>query len=288
MNRLICFVVFCLALCACSLDELLLKGPSDSELFARAEQEVSKEDILRGKHLAENIAICSSCHKGLSPELGDYSGGKLLEDSWGELYAGNITSDGETGVGDWSISELARAIKSSKRKNGDVFSLDVHSSYRWLSDKDTFLIATYVSSLEPVKNTVPKRELGRFQKKKYGFFSRDGQILGYTPSLPISSSAGYGRYLVIHMADCGKCHGGSEDFGSDKLAGGELGSSKTPVAGIRAGAGGELENWKEGEIVSHLERENKPSFVCPTDSYQKMLPIERIAIAKYLKSLDVH
>lgn len=193
-----------------------------------------------------NVGACGSCH-GKDPKepASPLSGGRQVHDQFGYLYSANITSDKETGIGTWSVSEIVRAIRSSVGKDNKPLSLDLHSGYRWMSDRDARAIATYLLASPPVRNRVERRELGLFERKKLGVFTRHSEIEGYVPAPRRSDAPAYGRYLAKSVANCAFCH---------TTAGGLLDSAE-PFAGgkDRSGRGFFESIAKLGELLMQNE-----------------------------------
>lgn len=161
----------------------------------------------RGAYLVRGPAACGSCHGARVGDPGaPLSGGQQFKDRFGSVYAANITPDSETGIGGWSINDVARALRASLDRNGRPLSIDLHSQYRWLSDADAKAIALHVLSLPPVLSGIERRELGDFERKRWGIFSQHRQVEGYIPSPPKSKSGAYGRYLAYHVTGCYGCH----------------------------------------------------------------------------------
>ncbi len=80
------------------------------------------EAVARGRYLATNLLGCVSCHSPIDEERpGDFiveaellSGREfpVMPDMIpGKLVAPNLTPDRETGIGEWTDGELARAIR---------------------------------------------------------------------------------------------------------------------------------------------------------------------------------
>jgi mono/diheme cytochrome c family protein len=161
----------------------------------------------RGKYIVTAAAGCGSCH-GSKP--GDpkspLSGGLLMQDRFGSVRAANITSDRATGIGAWGIAEIARAVRASIDKDGQPLSIDLHATYRWMSDTDVRAVAVYLLSLPGVHAEIPRRTLGTFEKRKWGIIARHREVEGYVPSPPKSKSTAYGRYLAYHVSGCYGCH----------------------------------------------------------------------------------
>lgn len=177
-------------------DKLLISDPK-----------VLSELRARGDYLANGSAACGSCH-GAKP--GDsksaLSGGRAMTDRFGVVHAANITADAETGIGQWTVLELMRAMRASIDRNGKTLSIDLHGGYRWMADIDARAIAIYLLASEPVKNPVERRVLTAFERNRWGIFPQHRDFAGYVPTITAKSGDQYGRYLAYHVARCQFCH----------------------------------------------------------------------------------
>lgn len=304
--------------------------------------------IERGEKLAKGEAACGVCH---STKAGDYrsplAGGRMMKDSFGQLYAANITPS-KDGIGGWNVFEVMRAIRASIDKSGKPLSIDLHQPYRWMSDQDVKAISLYLLSQPPVTNVVERRTLGGFERNRWGIIPIHSEVYGYIPAPNEEASVGYGRYLSNHVSGCVQCHtaggakSGNTPFAGFYSAGGftglfreisslfedapleedladELISAKQamaakkptiqtaelkkiydealaegnfPIGGpnIRGKSDAGLKKWSEEDIVHYLgsgktpEGELREKRFCPWDSFAKMSPTSKQAIAMYLKS----
>ena len=193
-----------------------------------------------------SVAACGSCH-GKDPKEPNspLSGGRPLKDQFGPVNAANITPDKETGIGGWTVNEIVRAMRTSVGKSEHALSLELHSGYRWMSDRDARAIATYLLASPPVKNGVDRRELGIFERKRLGLFTRYSTVEGYIPSPRRSGTPAYGRYLAKSVTNCGFCH----------TEAGGLVESAVPFAGgeQRSGRGFFESIQKLGELLMKHE-----------------------------------
>jgi mono/diheme cytochrome c family protein len=168
----------------------------------------------RGKYLVTGPGACGSCHSavdsGIFGPQAILSGGRLMTDQFGQVRAANITPDKQTGIGDWNIDQIVSAVRSSLGKGESRLSLDLHSGYRWLADADADAIAVYLLTLRPVKNEVERRELGYFEKNKFGILSRHIPVSGYVPRPKPGPNSANGRYLANNLSRCMVCHNSSE------------------------------------------------------------------------------
>jgi cytochrome c553 len=105
----------------------------------------------RGQYLY-TIASCALCH-------GDNGAGgaKISWRPMGTLWARNISSDPDTGVGKWSDAEIARAIRSGVSRDGYPLHWQGmvwdHAS-NW-DEEDIRALIAFLRTLAPVKNKIP-------------------------------------------------------------------------------------------------------------------------------------
>lgn len=139
--------------------------------------DTSPEGIARGKYLMENATDCThACH---TPEGGQPLIGFSEKISQGPVQAvfavPNLTPDLETGLGQWTDSEIARAIREGVDKDGVALVVMPYDNYRVMSDADIAAIIGYLCNLEPVNNPVPEFQahLGAKMMLTLGMFGQD-------------------------------------------------------------------------------------------------------------------
>ncbi len=238
----------------------------------------------RGEYLVRGPAACGACH-GADPGKPEspLSGGRQFQDRFGSVYAANITPDEITGIGGWKLPEIMRAIRAAQDRNNKPLSIDLHSTYRWMSDGDAKAIAVYLQSLEPVESQVERRELGTFDKKKWGIFPVYRDVEGYVTSPPRAVSAPYGRYLSYHVAGCYSCHtpegGVVEDAapfsGADNKSKGLVSSFKTLFSLLIPKSSEERDKENE-KSLSLLSPEGQEQYLGKQVGAVAELPVEEI------------
>jgi mono/diheme cytochrome c family protein len=164
--------------------------------------------VERGEYIVRNVAVCGHCHAA-DPKRdvdGPLSGGMEFRD-WrvGTIGASNLTADPETGLGQWTVGEIVRALRNGQSRNGRL--LAPVMPYEWfheMSDADAIAVAQYLKSLPPVRNEV---------RQSPNFLFRIGKVLLLRPKPAISAAAPppgttaeYGEYLSQHVGLCGDCH----------------------------------------------------------------------------------
>lgn len=129
-----------------------------------------KRDLVKqGEYMVELLG-CGTCHTNGALE-GDPDTERFLAGSDigiaytspldnrypGVVFAPNITSDIETGIGGWSDEQLSMAIRQGRGRHGERPGLVMPwPGYAKLSDEDTAAISEYLRSLDPVRHKVPK------------------------------------------------------------------------------------------------------------------------------------
>ncbi len=120
-------------------------------------QPVAGKDAVwnRGNYLANAVVHCGECHTprnvmgGLRRSLA-FSGNPRGPDN---LKVPNITPDPETGIGKWSIAEIAEVLKTGQTPGFDTVGSgmgEVVKGTAKLTDADREAIAVYVKSLPPI------------------------------------------------------------------------------------------------------------------------------------------
>ena len=104
----------------------------------------------RGAYLVQGLGHCGACH---TPKniAGGLKKGERLEGGYGEhWYATSLTNDVRDGLGDWSVEEIARYLRSGQNAKAAAtgpMAEVVENSTQHLSDADLRAIATYLKSV---------------------------------------------------------------------------------------------------------------------------------------------
>ena len=76
------------------------------------------------------------------------------------MVPSNLTPDLETGAGNWTDDQLARAIREGVGHDGRaLFPLMPYSRFRSMSDEDLASVIVYLRSLPPVHHELPPTEI---------------------------------------------------------------------------------------------------------------------------------
>ena len=124
-----------------------------------------KDPVAHGKYLA-SIMLCSHCHATLDktgalagPDQA-FTGGLPMEfpPGSGTVFARNITSDPETGLGSWTEEQVFNVLKTMTKPDGKLLRgpmLVMQGGWSQLDDKDLHAVSQFVKALPPVKHKVP-------------------------------------------------------------------------------------------------------------------------------------
>ena len=165
----------------------------------------------RGRYIVEGPAHCFQCHSevdwkkpGAQPKTGRKGAGTIFpEEAFPWLVAPNITPDGETGAGTWSDEQLARAIREGIGHDGRrLFPMMPYMNFKSMSDEDLVSVITYIRSIDPVQNAVPKTMMPEVVK---GSLPPHQPITARVPQPDMSNPVERGKYLVT-LANCASCH----------------------------------------------------------------------------------
>ena len=119
-----------------------------------ASEERGKDLVERGRYI---FALAGGCACHTVPKGTPNAGGRAFPIPFGTLYATNITSDKETGLGSWSDQEIFNAMTTGTRPNGErIFPVMPHEAYSGMAKADLDALIAYLRTLKPVRNATPR------------------------------------------------------------------------------------------------------------------------------------
>lgn len=129
--------------------------------FAAATKSTIVGKVARGKYLV-TVMGCNDCHTPGTfygaPDMKRFLAGSEMgwAGPWGTVYAANLTSDPQTGLGKWSEAEIAKTIRTGNRPDGrQLAPVMPWMNFASLTDADALAIAAYLKTLPPVTHAVP-------------------------------------------------------------------------------------------------------------------------------------
>jgi mono/diheme cytochrome c family protein len=173
--------------------------------------------LQKGQYLA-TAGDCIACHT--RPDGDKFAGGVSFKTDFGTIYSANITPDTETGIGNWTEAQFARAMREGIADDGShLYPAFPYTAYTKVTDEDIHAIFAYLKSLPPVQYTPPKNEMSfPFNQRGLMFvwnklFLKEG---AYVPDTAQSVEWNRGAYLIEGLGHCGACHTPRNMIGGEK------------------------------------------------------------------------
>ncbi|MGB7435832.1 MAG: c-type cytochrome [Candidatus Acidiferrum sp.] len=169
--------------------------------------------LARGEYLA-HITACMECHAPhqwtahdapIPPNM--VAAGQdmtMLKGLPGRVIAPNISPDPETGAGNWTDDQLARAIREGIGHDGRaLFPIMPYPDFRAMTDEDVASIIVYLRSLPPVRQQ--QRQTQIIFPVNYLIRTVPQPLTAPVPAPDVSTPEKRGKYLVT-IIGCTDCH----------------------------------------------------------------------------------
>lgn len=276
-------------------------GPKVRQLTDRR-FESTPARLERGKYLvASGSAPCVMCHSPLDTSGGGLKlvpGRELTGRNWAPdgaafVTAQNLTPDRETGIGNFSDDQLARAIREGISHDGrTLFPIMPYVNFKAMPDEDLAAIVVYLRSLPPVRSPLQPSAIP---------FPLNRLVNGVPEPIEgpvtadLSTPAKRGEHIV-RIASCADCHSPRDDRGNKpdgmEFAGGTAapyeGRKTVYTSNITPGVNGIpyytedlfIEVMRTGRVKA---RELDPMM--PTMLYRHMTDQDLKDVFAYLKTL---
>jgi mono/diheme cytochrome c family protein len=261
--------------------------------------------ILRGKELVFGPAHCADCHapnasaedlaKNVDVPL---SGGFEFQLGIANIFTRNITPDKETGIGNLTDGEIARALRYGVKEDGTA--LFDFMPFHNTSDEDLTAIISYIRAQKPVRNPIPENTRNIVGNVIQAFLIKPvGPKGNVVKSIKRDSTIAYGEYLTNSVANCVGCH-----TPRDMMTGAFIGPNFSGGMGFKHPkdpdkityfspnltpdkATGRITNWTQDQFVKRFKKGKLLQYSeMPWNSFSKMSENDLKAIYKYLHSLQ--
>jgi mono/diheme cytochrome c family protein len=275
----------------------LLLGAMSLPATAAAQAPPAAE-IARGKYVFGATGGCG-CHT--VPKGPVNAGGRKYEGPYGTVYSTNITPDKETGIGGWTDEQIITAIRLGRRPNGErLVPVHPYTVFNGMAEEDVKTVVAFLRTVPPVKRAnLPKKTLPMFESVLLPAWLAAFAPRETPPTAVPTSGTARGEYLVRAVAHCGECHTPrTMTMATDNsrfLAGTPKGPEDSEIPNITPDPTTGL-TWSEEEIADYLGTGNKPDgdvagglmgevIEGTLAGYKDMTKADRLAIARYLKTL---
>ncbi|MHA6347049.1 cytochrome c [Roseivivax sp. CAU 1761] len=243
-------------------------------------------------------AGCASCHHAPEAEGADrlvLAGGQRFPSPFGTFVAPNISTDPEAGIGAWTLSDLAGALRRGVSPEGrHYYPAFPYTAYSRMTPEQVADLWAYLQTLPADATPSQPHEVG------FPFNIRRG--LGLWKALYLDDAwvmtgdldpeLARGRELVEALAHCGECHTPRGRLGAlDReawLAGAPNPSGEGRIPTLRP----EALDWSATDIAYYLETGFTPDFdsagghmVAVIENFKQLSAEDRQAVAAYLKAL---
>ncbi|SOE87313.1 Cytochrome c, mono- and diheme variants [Burkholderia sp. YR290] len=293
-----CGTLTALATVTCGL--MMWSGVARVQAQASASPGNNAEVIARGAYLAR-AGDCIACHTIPAGKL--FGGGRAMATPFGTLYSPNISSDKETGIGEWTADEFYRMLHEGKSREGSVlYPAMPYASYTKVTRADSDAIYAYLQSTPPIHQPNRPHEM-RFpynqRKLLLGWrtlYFRPGE---YKPDPAQSVEWNRGAYLVEGLGHCTMCHTAINALGgntkSKEFQGGLIPVQDWYAPSLTSNKEAGLGDWSTDDIVGllHAGVSDRGAVYGPMaevvyDSFQYLNEDDVRAVAVYLKALPAH
>lgn len=212
-------------------------------------------DPVKGQYIFAAAGGCG-CHgvnlAGYNPSGPPF--GEIFTGPFGSVPASNITSDKDTGVGNWTDAQLMDAIRNGVDDGGHtLFPIMPYMTLHFMSDADVADLVAFLRTVPAVSNKVPERQLNGSAPTV--------PPLPPSPATAPASGLARGKYLATVVGDCNACHTPQTPQGAPDM-------SKMLAGGVVAREGGTFEvgpnittdgptgigYWTGQDIVTYLKQ----------------------------------
>lgn len=264
--------------------------------------EPSPARLERGKYLVTSgVAPCTVCHSPMDTSGGGLQippGRELTGRNWAPdgapfVTAQNLTPDPETGIGNLSDDQLARAIREGISHDGrTLFPIMPYRNFSAMPDEDLAAVIVYLRSLTPVRNPLaPSAVPFPLNRLMNGL----PQPIDAPVTADLSTPDKRGAHIV-RIASCGECHSPRDSRGNQPEGMEFSGGTPMPFEGrktifaanITPGVNG-IPYYTEDLFVEVMRtgkvkaRELDPMM--PTTFYRNMTDQDLKDVFAYLKTL---
>lgn len=243
-----------------------------------------KGDPTRGAYIFAAAEGCG-CH---ITDKGYLAGGQEFDlGPLGKVYSRNITSDPETGIGNWSEADIVTTIRTGKTPDGRMlFPVMPYRIFSGMADQDAYDLAAFIKTAPPVKNAVADRVLNApvppFEAPA-------------APATAPTEGVERGKYLVNAVAQCTDCHTPTDAQGApllDKFLAGSVVEGQV-TANITPDEATGIGKWSDQDIANLLKTGKRPDGsevaglmkLVIDGGFSHLTDADALAIAAYLKTI---
>jgi len=259
----------------------------------------SPDLVARGEYLTR-AGDCLGCHtpRGALP----YSGGRGIETPFGTVFAPNLTSDPQTGIGAWSSADFWRALHNGRSRDGRLlYPAFPYPNYTRVERADADAMFAYLRSLRPVVQANRPHALHfpfNLQASLAIWRALYFQPGVYVPDPSRPADWNRGAYLVEGLGHCNACHSSRNVLGAPAgpldLAGGLIPVQNWYAPSLTAPDEASVADWAVRDVVDLLKTGVSargtvmgPMTEVVLNGTQYLSEADLLAMTAFLKALPV-
>jgi len=140
-----------------------MTAPEVAEHYASADADAKRDPVKHGRYLADTL-LCAICHSPMDENgrrmNGMYmAGGQLIRIvPFGDYPTGNLTSDKDTGLGNWTDDQIKQVITRGILRDGTrlpPYPMD-WGAFSAMTPDDLNAMVAYIRTIPAVSNKVPR------------------------------------------------------------------------------------------------------------------------------------
>ncbi len=187
---------------------LLLSCASTASHAQQTQTATNTAPASKGEYLAR-AGDCVACHSVKGGKA--FAGGLKMGTPMGAIYSTNITPDPDTGIGNYSLEDFDRAVRSGVAKDGHhLYPAMPYPSYAKITDDDLKeLYAFFMKEVPAVKQPNKPNEIAWYLSPRWPLALWNlvfAPGTGFTPRPDHDAVWNRGAYLVEGLEHCGACH----------------------------------------------------------------------------------
>jgi mono/diheme cytochrome c family protein len=193
---------------------LAFRSPAMRPIDATKKFEATPERLERGRYIATAQTDCLFCHSehdwtthGAPVVPGTLGAGWDVPAAElgmpGKVFAPNITSDPETGIGAVPDDAIGRAVREGVGRDGHALFMMPFRAFRHLSDEELASLVVYLRTLPPVKKQRQATEI--IVPVLWLIKGQPQPLTAPVPEPDQSDPVKRGKHL-FDVGDCGGCH----------------------------------------------------------------------------------
>ena len=240
---------------------------------------------------------CASCHAAPGAE-GEarlvLAGGMAFPSDFGTFHAPNISPHPSHGIGNWTMEDLANAMKSGTSPAGaHYYPAFPYTSYARADLTDIADLHAFLQTLPASDAANRPHDVGfpfNIRRLLGGWkflFSRQDNVIEIS-----GAEAGRGQYLVESLGHCGECHTPRNALGGLDYSRWLQGAPTADGKGRTPAITPDKLDWSERDIAAYLSTGFTPEYDSAgghmaevVQNYAHLPESDLLAIAAYLKQV---